>query len=485
MGLFEDLMNRFFGSPQEESQKPTVDATTGSPAEDEVADDQPKVKLAENSKLTPPFAPPMKERDDEVFNQIRQDLTKAMNVLKKDKKEADKNPKPEPEVVISEDEEKAIKETLAKELGIDSERLIVVASGNKSIEEFAQYAASVLKKYDRERRKTSSLLKMVEEVEQGSLVPGYTEIANRLFQNLDWKVLGYELNSISEICQEYIDEFYDRKEFFGTNLPAPMAARLMNLLISLHAHDDEHDDAMDKFASFFYMPDIEGENVDAIEVSKKYLDMMSIYRASSLTPDKVAAGYAVLGLNLADWYRTVHHYLPNLLGKISTLPDIEVMEWFKKTLKEPGTPINTVMDFSKNSLMEILTTMERYEKEDLMEFMGPETFVYGLFHMIANGEDHLNKFVEEYPIISLPEVDTEIAAIDKIFEHLQVNPNKDHDDIERGLEVTHASMHLAGLQAVLVTRWILYLAKYDPNWANIKSVVWPDLEDEDEEEVNG
>ena len=44
-------------------------------------------------------------------------------------------------------------------------------------------------------------------------------------------------------------------------------------------------------------------------------------------------------------------------------------------------------------------------------------------------------------------------------------------------------MHLAGLQAVLVTRWILYLAKYDPNWTNIKSVVWPDLDDE--EEVNG
>ena len=359
MGLFEDLMNRFFGSPQEESQEPTVDATTGSPADDEVADDQPKVKLAENSKLVPPFAPP--SQDTEVFDQIRKDLTKAMNVLKKDKKDAAANlKKTEPEVVLGEDEENAIKETLAKELGIDSESLIVVASGNKSIEEFAQYAASVLKKYERERRKTSSLLKMVEEVEKGSLVPGYTEIANRLFQNLDWKVLGYELNSMSEICQEYIDEFYDRKDFFGTNLPAPMTARLMNLLISLHNHDDEHDDAMDKFASFFYMPDIEGENVDAIEVSKKYLDMMSIYRASALTPDKVAAGYAVLGLNLADWYRTVHHYLPNLLGKISTLPDIEVMEWFKKTLKEPGTPINTVMDFSKNSLMDFLTTMERY-----------------------------------------------------------------------------------------------------------------------------
>lgn len=479
MGLFEDLMNRFFNSPKEESQEPTVDATTGSSAEDEV-EDQPKVKLAENSKLTPPFAPPT--QDTEVFNQIRQDLTKAMNTLKKDKKLAN-NLKPEPEVVLGEEEEKAIKETIAKELGIDSDSLIVVSSEGKSIEEFAQYAASVLKKYDRERRKTSSLLKMVQEVEQGSLVPGYTEIANRLFQNLDWKVLGYELNSLSELCQEYLDEFYDRKEFFGADLPSPMSARLMNLLISLHAHDDDHDDAMDKFASFFYMPDIEGENVDPIEVSKKYLDLMSTYRASALTPDKVAAGYAVLGINLADWHRTVRHYLPNLLGKISTLSNAEVLEWFKKSLTEPGTPIHTVMDFNKNSLMDILTTMERYEKEDLMEFMGPETFVYGLFHMIANGEDHLNKFVEEYPIISLPEVDTEIAAIDEIFTHLRVDSNKDHEDIERGLEVTHASMHLAGLQAVLVTRWIIYLAKYDPNWATIKSVVWPELEDE--EELNG
>lgn len=480
MGLFDDLKNMIFGSPQEDPQEPTVDATTGSPAEDEVADDQLKVKLAENSKLVPPFAPPA--QDTEVFNQIRQDLAKAMNTLKKDKKAAN-NLKPEPEVVLGEDEEKAIKETLAKELGIDSDRLIVVSSEGKSIEEFAQYAASVLKKYDRERRKTSSLLKMVQEVEQGSLVPGYTEIASRLFQNLDWKVLGYELNSLSELCQEYLDEFYDRKEFFGTDLPPIMSARLMNLLISLHAHDDEYDDAMDKFASFFYMPDIEGENVDATEVSKKYLDLMSTYRASALTPDKVAAGYAVLGINLADWYRTVHHYLPNLLGKISTLPNAEVLEWFKKSLKESGTPIHTVMDFNKNSLMDILTTMERYEKEDLIEFMGPETFVYGLFHMIANGENHLNKFVEEYPIISLPEVDTEIAAIDEIFAHLRVDSNKDHGDIERGLEVTHASMHLAGLQAVLVTRWVLYLAKYDPNWATIKSVVWPELEDE--EELNG
>lgn len=482
MGLFDDLKNLIFGSPQEDPQEPTVDATTGSPAEEEVVDDQPKVKLAENSKLIPPFAPTMQEQDKDVFNQIRQDLTKAMNTLKKDKKAAN-NLKPEPEVVLGEDEEKAIKETLAKELGIDSDRLIVVSSEGKSIEEFAQYAASVLKKYDRERRKTSSLLKMVQEVEQGSLVPGYTEIANRLFQNLDWKVLGYELNSLSELCQEYLDEFYDRKEFFGADLPSPMSARLMNLLISLHAHDDDHDDAMDKFASFFYMPDIEGENVDPADVSKKYLELMNAYRLSTATPDKVAAGYAVLGINLADWYRTVHHYLPNLLGKISTLSNAEVMEWFKKSLTEPGTPIHTVMDFNKNSLMDILTTMERYEKEDLMEFMGPETFVYGLFHMIANGEDHLNKFVEDYPIISLPEVDTEIAAIDEIFSHLRVDPNKDHDDIERGLEVTHASMHLAGLQAVLVTRWILYLAKYDPNWATIKSVVWPELEDE--EEVNG
>lgn len=483
MGLFEDLMNRFFGSQQEESQEPTVDATTGSPAEDEVAKDQPKVKLAENSKLVPPFAPPA--QDTEVFNQIRQDLTKAMNVLKKDKKDVASNlKKPEPEVVLGEDEENAIKETLANELGIDSDRLIVV-TGNKSIEEFAQYAASVLKKYDRKRRKTSCLLKMVEEVEQGSLVPGYTEIANRLFQNLDWEFLNYDLNSVSAICQEYLDEFYDRKEFFGTDLPPLMSARLMNLLISLHAYDDEHDDDMDKFASFFYMPDIEGENVDPIEVSKKYLDLMSTYRTSTLTPDKVAAGYAILGINLYDWYHTVHHRLPNLLCRISTLPNAEVIEWFKKTLKEPGTPINTVMDFSKNSLMDILTTMERYEKEDLMEFMGPETFVYGLFHMIANGEDHLDKFVEEYPIISLPEVDTEIAAVDEIFAHLRVDPNKDHSDIERDLEVTHASMHLAGLQAVLVIRWILYLAKHDPNWTNIKSVVWPDLKDEDEEEVNG
>lgn len=480
MGLFEDLMNRFFGSPQEESKESTIDATTGSPAEDEVENDQPKVKLAENSKLVPPFAPPA--QDTEVFNQIRKDLTKAMNVLKKDKKDAEDS-KPEPEVVLGEDEENAIKETLAKELGIDSDRLIVVSSEGKSIEEFARYAASVLKKYDRARRKTSSLLKMIQEVEQGSLVPGYTEIANRLFQNLDWKILGYELNSISEICQEYLDEFYDRKEFFGADLPAPMSARLMNLLISLHAHDDEQDDAMDKFASFFYMPDIEGENVDAIEVSKKYLDIMGTYRASALTPDKVAAGYAVLGLNLADWYRTVHHYMPNLLGKISPKSDAEVLEWFKKTLKEPGTPINTVMDFSKNSLMDILATMERYEKEDLMEFMGPETFVYGLFHMIANGEEDLNKFVKDYPIISLPEVDGEIAAIDEIFSHLQADPDKDNSDIERGLEVTHASLHLTGLQAVLVTRWILYLAKYDPHWTDIKSVVWPDLEDE--EEVNG